>query len=163
MRLSTGSTSTRTFVLIPAAVLLEQVLTRRAIHYRWSPLLVWGYLQYRLCGNYRTSRGGGGPGMTRPPDRLVVTGPYAVTRHPMYLGHLVFLAGCTMTSRSVVAAATTSALCVWFDRRVRNDEVQLRELFGDQYDDYCDRTRRWVPLPGCARLLPSHHRRDTMG
>lgn len=147
MRLSARSTSTRTFVLVPAAVLVEQALARRPVHVRWSPLLAWGYLQYRLCGRYRTIRGGGGPGMTRPPDQLVVTGPYAVTRNPMYLGHLVFLAGCSLASRSPVAAATTAVLCVWFDRRVRDDEARLRDLFGDRYDEYCRRTPRWLAAP----------------
>lgn len=153
MRLSLRSTSTRTFVLVPAAVLLERALARRPLHARWAPLLAWGYLQYRLCGRYRTTRGGGGPGMSRRPDQLVVTGPYAVTRNPMYLGHLVFLLGCSLVSRSPVAAATTAVLSVWFDRRVRDDEAGLREVFGGQYEEYCRRTPRWLPArrPPCQR------------
>lgn len=153
MRLSLRSTSTRTFLLVPAAVSLEQAVSHRPLHPRWTPLLAWGYLQYRLCGRYRTARGGGGPGMTRRPDDLVVTGPYAVTRNPMYLGHLVFLVGCSLASRSPVAAATTGVLCVWFDRRVRADEARLLELFGGRYEQYCRRTPRWfaVGRPPCQR------------
>lgn len=163
MRLSVRSTSTRTFVLVPAAVLAEQALARRRIHYRWTPLLAWGYLQYRCCGRYRTNRGGGGPGMSRPPRRIVDTGPYAVTRNPMYLGHLVFLAGCALASRSPLAAAIAAVLPFWFHRRVQQDEQHLRELFGAGYDDYCARTPRWLPSPWRPVPLPTRSRPDRMG
>ena len=55
--------------------------------------MIWGYLQYRLCGKYRTTRGGGGPSPEVPAERLVSTGLYAYTRNPMYLGHLFGLSG----------------------------------------------------------------------
>jgi len=33
----------------------------------------------------------------------------------------------------------------WFDRRVREDEQRLAELFGEPYRDYCRRVKRWIP------------------
>jgi steroid 5-alpha reductase family enzyme len=62
--------------------------------------MLWGYLQYRLCGQYRGKRSGGGPGPEVPPERLVSSGIYAYTRNPMYLGHIIFLIGLTLTLRS---------------------------------------------------------------
>jgi protein-S-isoprenylcysteine O-methyltransferase Ste14 len=56
-------------------------------------LLAWGYLQYHLGGVYRTHNGGGGPGVEIPPDKIVDTGIYGLTRNPMYLGHLIFMTG----------------------------------------------------------------------
>src|SRR5256885_7577726 len=36
----------------------------------YLPVMIWGYLQYRLCGRYRIALGGGGPGLSgAPPDR----------------------------------------------------------------------------------------------
>ena len=61
------------------------------------PLLVWGYLQYKLIGRYRGPRAGGGPGMDTMPDRILDDGPYRFTRNPMYLGHLIFLTGLAIT------------------------------------------------------------------
>src|SRR5665811_1340284 len=92
MKLSLGSTSTRTFMVIPAAVLLEQAHRRRPLRPRWLPVMAWGFLQYCYVGRYRNRYGGGGPGLSLPPERLLSSGPYAVTRCPMYLGHLIFLA-----------------------------------------------------------------------
>lgn len=146
MRLSLNSTSTRTFAAVPAVVLAEQALSRRPLHRRWAPLLAWGYLQYRLAGTYRITRAGGPPGMSQgQPDALVTSGPYAVTRNPMYMGHLVFLTGLTLATRSPVALAVTAALVPWFDERARKDHRRLVRLFGAPYEEYAARVPRWLP------------------
>ena len=65
--------------------------------------------------------------MDTPPERLVTSGPFARCRNPMYLGHLIFLAG----------------LALQF--RVRRDERRLAERFGEPYMQYCSRVKRWIP------------------
>jgi len=112
----------------------------------WTlPLLVWGYLQYRLVGRYRLREGGGGPGLSVPPERLVTGGPYRYCRNPMYLGHLIFLAGLALTLRSWLGAAVFVLHAAWFHRRVKSDEKRLAVLFGDPYRDYVARVKRWIP------------------
>lgn len=140
------STSTRNFLVVPLAVFAEQALRRRQVHAGWAVPAACGYLQYRLCGRYRSSRGGGGPGLSNPPVHLVTTGPYALTRNPMYLGHLVFLASLSMATRSPVALAYTSWSVVWFDRRAGEDERRLETMFGEEYRRYCRRVPRWLPV-----------------
>lgn len=142
------STSFRTFVLYPVIVVAwELALHAGRLRFEpwFSPLLVWGYLQYRLVGDYRLPRGGGGPGMEKPPERLVMTGPYAYSRNPMYLGHIVFLAGLALTLQSLLGAAIALAAAVWFHFRVRRDEARLRERFGPAYIAYQERVKRWLP------------------
>lgn len=139
-----GSTSTRTFLVYPALVATEQYTSGRQWDARWLPLLVWGYLQYRLAGRYRTRVGGGGPGMSNPPDRLVTSGIYAHTRNPMYLGHQIFLAGLALATRSPVAVGLFVGHVPWFDARVRHDEAALGTRFGSAYERYCQRVPRWL-------------------
>ena len=91
----------------------------------YLPLMAWGYLQYRLIGHYRIRLGGGGPGMSTPPERLVTSGPYAWCRNPMYLGHIIFLVGLALTFQSGLAALIAAATIVWFTFRVRRDETRL--------------------------------------
>ena len=144
--MSLQSTSFRTFIVYPLLVIAWEWWLRDGrlrVEPWFVPLLAWGYLQYWLIGRYRTRRGGGGPGMHVPPDRLVTSGPYAWCRNPMYLGHLIFLLGLTLTLQSLLAAGITVASAVWFHDRVRRDERRLRERFGQPYDDYCARVRRW--------------------
>lgn len=140
------STSRRNFVLTPAVVGAEQIWRRRPLRLRWAPLLVLGYLLYDRAGEYRTARGGGGPGQSGPPpDRIVDSGIYAYTRNPMYLGHLVFLVGLVAVTRSPLAALVVAVNIPWFDRHARRDEVRLAELFGESYVRYRDRVPRWLP------------------
>jgi protein-S-isoprenylcysteine O-methyltransferase Ste14 len=145
VRADFSSTSTRTFVLYPVVLGLWQAARRRSLDWRWAPLLAWGYLQYHLAGRYRTAHGGGGPGMSNPPERLVTRGIYSVTRNPMYLGHLLFLAGLAFMTRSRLAGVLFCVHLPWFDARVRHDEAGLSGLFGAEYDAYRHRVPRWLP------------------
>ncbi|NIH67170.1 methyltransferase family protein [Modestobacter marinus] len=146
VRPSLSSTPFRTFVVAPALVLAEQVVSRRRVRLRWLPALAWGFAQYRLAGRYRITRAGGPPGLSQGrPQRLVTSGPYAVSRNPMYLGHLVFLAGLTALTRSPLAVAVTAVLVPWFDARARADHARLVSLFGEPYRDYATRVPRWLP------------------
>jgi protein-S-isoprenylcysteine O-methyltransferase Ste14 len=141
-------TPVRSFLLMPIAVAAFELARRGGtlgLDPLGLPLLAWGYLQYRLVGRYRIGRGGGGPGLEVPPDRLVTSGPYRFTRNPMYLGHLIFFAGLAVTFRSYFAVALLLGHMVWFDRRVRADERRLTARFGAEYTDYMERVRRWLP------------------
>jgi protein-S-isoprenylcysteine O-methyltransferase Ste14 len=142
------STSNRTFIAWPIALFAVEALLQQdvpRIHWWATPLLAWGYLQYKWVGTFRTRLGGGGPGIAVPPERIVERGPYRWLRNPMYMGHLVFLAGLALTLGSWVGAAVLAFHAFWFDRRVREDEARLADRFGDSYREYCRRVKRWIP------------------
>src|SRR4051812_43247184 len=105
LRRARQRTPLRTFVVYPLVVVASETLRRQRLQIaapRYLPLLVWGYLQYRLTGDYRRRQQAGAPGFDTPPDRLLDSGPYAYTRNPMYLGHLIFLLGLALSFRSPV-------------------------------------------------------------
>ena len=141
-------TPARTFVIYPIVVLAAKLICsggKPHLALRFVPLLAWGYLQYRLCGNYRLARGGGGPGLEVPPTDLVTSGPYAVVRNPMYLGHIIYLTGLALIVRSKLAFALAAATALWFNERVAADEERLVKRFGEPYSDYLSRVPRWIP------------------
>ncbi len=142
------NTSKRTFIVYPLCVAAFEL----ALHGRditivpWGAvLLLWGYLQFRLVGTYRARLGGGGPGLDVPPERIVSAGPYRYLRNPMYLGHLIFMAGLALTFLSWLALALLVVNMVWFHRRVLADEEHLLAMFGAEYSDYTARVKRWIP------------------
>jgi protein-S-isoprenylcysteine O-methyltransferase Ste14 len=141
-------TPIRTFVVYPAVALVWELAIERSefqANLWFMPLMIWGYLQYRLCGRYRIRVGGGGPGLETPPDRLVSTGPYALTRNPMYLGHIIFLIGLTLTLKSWLAAMITIGTAIWFHLRVIGDEKKLIPRLGQPYVNYLATVKRWIP------------------
>ena len=142
------STSNRTFVVWPLVLVALEAAIQRGVpvmHWWALPLLAWGYLQYRWVGTFRTRLGGGGPGLSVPPERIVEQGPYRFVRNPMYLGHMIFLAGLALLLGSWIAAAVLAFHVVWFDGRAREDEAHLESLFGEPYRAYRRRVKRWIP------------------
>ena len=142
-------TPVQTFLLCPLAVIAFECAWQggRPAFVWWGlPLMVWGYLQYKLVGGYRGPRAGGGPGMETMPDRILDDGPYRYTRNPMYLGHLIFLIGLAITFWSWFALILLAARAVWFHLRVLHDEKRSARIFGADYDAYRARVKRWIPF-----------------
>jgi protein-S-isoprenylcysteine O-methyltransferase Ste14 len=143
-----GRTPVQTFILCPLAVAVFEFVRQGAdvTLVPWGlPLLIWGYLQYRLVGRYRRRLGGGGPGMEAPPQRIVAAGPFRYTRNPMYLGHLIFMAGLVLTFWSWLALILLLLRAAWFHYRVLGDEARLETKFGADYTAYRKRVKRWIP------------------
>jgi protein-S-isoprenylcysteine O-methyltransferase Ste14 len=76
---------------------------------------------------------------------LVVSGMYRLTRNPIYLGDLLLLLGWAVFLESPLALAMTPLFVLYIDRlQIRPEERALSELFGERYDEYRARVRRWL-------------------
>ena len=76
---------------------------------------------------------------------LVTTGIYRYTRNPMYLGMAAILLGCGLTVGALTALLVAPAFMVIIEIRfIRFEEDMLRELFGEEFEQYCTRVRRWL-------------------
>ncbi|HLN87923.1 MAG TPA: hypothetical protein VK200_15700, partial [Candidatus Limnocylindrales bacterium] len=63
----------------------------------------------------------------------------------MYLGHVIFLIGLTLTLKSWLAALITLGTAFWFHRRVVGDEAKLIQRLGEPYVNYLATVKRWIP------------------
>ncbi|HSU37051.1 MAG TPA: isoprenylcysteine carboxylmethyltransferase family protein [Propionibacteriaceae bacterium] len=82
------------------------------------------------------------------PDRLLTTGPYALTRNPMYLGWALLHLGCALLAGSgwLLAAELPAALVV--HRAVLSEERRLEARFGAEFERYRAMVGRYLPLGG---------------
>lgn len=77
------------------------------------------------------------------------TGPYALTRHPLYAGSIVMGAGLAVAANSVpVAAIVFAYLAVTITAAIRSEEAHLTDKFGAEYPAYKDGTA----LPAARRF-----------
>lgn len=78
------------------------------------------------------------------PDRLVTDGPYRFTRNPMYLGFALVLLGAAAGSGRLVPLLLALVFVPVADRwYIAFEERRLAEVFGDTWQDYRRRVRRW--------------------
>ncbi len=78
---------------------------------------------------------------------LVTRGPYALVRHPMYLGIVLFHLGATLALESPLLLAATGLIVVPYTAlRIAAEERVLREAFGDEYARYQRRVRPLLPF-----------------
>jgi protein-S-isoprenylcysteine O-methyltransferase Ste14 len=92
------------------------------------------------------SIGRGTPAPFDPPRRLVIQGPYRFVRNPMYIGVGLALAGAALFYKSWPLLGYTGLfLLATHLFVVCYEEPTLRQTFGQEYEAYCSRVRRWWP------------------
>ena len=68
---------------------------------------------------------------------VTTSGPYAFTRHPLYVGSTIIGLGFAVASASVVVAVVVFAyLAVTLTAAIATEEAHLTEKFGALYPDY---------------------------
>ena len=102
-------------------------------------LALWCIVTFSLVGK-------GTPAPFDPPRRLVVQGPYRYVRNPMYIGAALALTGAGVFYLSVPLLAY---VCLFLVAThvfvVVYEEPALTRLFGEDYQAYCTKVRRWLP------------------
>lgn len=82
------------------------------------------------------------------PDKsttLVSTGVYGFTRNPMYVGLLCVLLALAFFLQSAWALLGPVAFFVWINNlQIVPEERVLGKLFGEEYERYRGRVRRWL-------------------
>ena len=122
---------------ITAAVYLAEV-ARRAPHAKaiaWSLVLVVPGLLLRAAAS----------GTVKKNLELTVTGPYAYTRNPLYLGSMLMAAGFAVALMSwPVALLIAAGFAAIYVPVIASEERFLRATFAG-FDDYCRSVPRFIP------------------
>lgn len=83
--------------------------------------------------------------LRRPTRRLVSAGPYRISRNPVYLAFVVFIAGlgCADNAAAVMFAVVPAFVALnWYT--IPHEEAYLHRKLGAAYHEYAARVRRWI-------------------
>lgn len=78
--------------------------------------------------------------------KVTTTGPYALCRHPLYLGHAVITLGFLIGAGNLwLIPIGLAVFLLIFLPTMEREETHLTELFGDEYRHYMQAVPRFVP------------------
>ena len=83
---------------------------------------------------------------------LIVSGPFAYTRNPLYLGNIIIYLAIGIMSFAIFPYLQIFALIFFFTQYyfiIKSEEEFLLNKYGDQYRDYLAKVPRFIP-----RIIP---------
>lgn len=104
-----------------------------------SALVGWAYVRLGRFWDAAIS--------VREDHRVVRDGPFAIVRHPVYLGLIFFLLGGTLLEADPLVGAASFVTAVVVAFRAREEERFLEERLGDEYRAYARRVPMLLPWP----------------
>lgn len=79
------------------------------------------------------------------PKKLVKSGPFRVSRNPIYLSGVILLLGLAWLLGSIIGFVFPPALFLIMNKYYIPDEEQrLAAIFGEEYFNYQQKVRRWI-------------------
>ena len=78
------------------------------------------------------------------PDKLVTTGVFAFSRNPLYVAFSCVLLGQVLVFPNWIVLVYLVAGISLIHRQVLREEEFLRKHYGQEYEEYCHRVRRYL-------------------
>jgi protein-S-isoprenylcysteine O-methyltransferase Ste14 len=78
------------------------------------------------------------------PARLVTTGPYAISRHPMYVGWTVAYVGSALLMGTRWPLILLPGVVAVVHKEILAEEHRLERRFDEEYTAYAGRVRRYL-------------------
>jgi protein-S-isoprenylcysteine O-methyltransferase Ste14 len=79
------------------------------------------------------------------PTELITSGPFRLSRHPMYLGMAAVLLGVAILLGSLIAFVFPIIFVILLELLfIPFEEKNLQQAFDAEYADYRRKTRRWI-------------------
>jgi protein-S-isoprenylcysteine O-methyltransferase Ste14 len=91
-------------------------------------------------------------GHLRKHKQLAISGPYAYTRNPLYLGSVLLAAGFCVASHSWKSTVLLAAyLIVFYPVVIRREQTELKALYGGAFEAYASRVPAFWPRMAPAK------------
>jgi uncharacterized membrane protein len=98
-------------------------------------------------------------------QEVTQSGPYRITRHPLYIGSAIIAGGAAVASARVSAMVLIAAyMAATIVSAIRHEETSMRASFGDQYDAYAQSRATPVERPfSLARTIKNKEHKAVAG
>ena len=78
--------------------------------------------------------------------QLARNGPYALVRHPLYLGNVMILAGFTLASGNIyVLAGVIVFFLIWYPAAIAYEDRKLERIFEEEWREWSKDIRAIIP------------------
>lgn len=77
---------------------------------------------------------------------LIQSGPYAITRNPIYSGFILAFTGCSMSLGLLKGYLGIFFLAVCVLIKISKEETYMLEVFGEKYKAYKTKVKRLIPI-----------------
>lgn len=115
----------------------------------WRQILSWVFLAGSLAlagsGFYLLKARGDPAGDIEDTTTLITTGVYRLIRHPLYGSLVAFALGGFLKRPGLLAGGLVCATILGALITARIEERHNLERFGEQYREYMERTKRFIP------------------
>jgi protein-S-isoprenylcysteine O-methyltransferase Ste14 len=140
---------------LPWGPLLAMRLWPRSLALYWTGVaLLTAGLLFAVWARVHLGRNWSGSVTVKEGHELIRTGPYGLTRHPIYSGLLLAVIGTAVTSGTVRAWVGVVIIAVAFVVKARAEERFMRETFPGEYERYREEVPALVPFTKPRRSAP---------
>ncbi|MFW9943197.1 MAG: methyltransferase family protein [Candidatus Thorarchaeota archaeon] len=118
--------------------------------------LIWVFSLYFGLISFRTfkKRGNVEKGkMYVYTNKLVTKGPYAIIRHPQYLGGILFTISITFWTQKLLSLVLSIIIILLTYQWTYSEENNLIKKFGEEYKKYKEKVPRLNPILGIIKYI----------
>lgn len=110
------------------------------------PFFIIGTFIIIWCSVDMIQKGKGTPAHLDPPKKLIINGLYHYVRNPIYLGALFVLLGYILWFGSGLVVIYFFLFLLAYQILITLiEEPILKNTFGKDYEEYCQKVPRWIP------------------
>ena len=77
-------------------------------------------------------------------NRLITNGTFSISRNPIYLAFIAFFMGFFLMYPNITSSALLLFLIAVVHRQILQEEKFLENHYGDEYEEYCKKVRRYI-------------------
>jgi protein-S-isoprenylcysteine O-methyltransferase Ste14 len=77
-------------------------------------------------------------------DKLITNGTFSISRNPIYLAFITFFTGIFLAYPNIITLLFIILISLTIHRQILREEKFLKDHYGNEYDEYCGKVRRYL-------------------